>query len=135
MSLTDPIADFLTRLRNAQRARHEVVTTAYSIMNEEIAKILKNQGFITEYKIITDPDHALMKTLEVTLRYSSTMAPVIQDLSRISKPGRRQYVTKDALEKQLKTFVTTVVSTSKGVLTDRDAVAKNVGGELICRVS
>lgn len=135
MSMTDPIADFLTRIRNAQRARHETVVTSHSKVNANIAKILKKEGFILDYEVQTDETQKMKKSIEVTLRYSTSMTPVIQDISRVSTPGRRKYANSEALEKQLKTFVTTIVSTPQGVLTDRDAVAKKVGGELICQVS
>lgn len=135
MSLTDPVADFITRIRNAQRARHEVVVTPHSNTNERIAKILKKEGFVIDFEVKTDEVQKMKKTIELTLRYSTAMTPVIQDISRVSTPGRRKYANRELLEKQLKTFVTTIVSTPKGVLTDREAVAQNVGGELLCQVS
>lgn len=135
MSLTDPIADFLTRIRNAQRARLATVETFHSGTNERIAKVLKQEGFITDFKVTTNQDQTMKKTIEVTLRYSTTMTPVIQGISRVSTPGRRKYANREELEKNLKTFQTTIVSTPKGVLTDREAVEANVGGELLCQVS
>ncbi|MCB1198046.1 MAG: 30S ribosomal protein S8 [Bdellovibrionota bacterium] len=133
--LTDPIADFLTRIRNAQRARLGSVMTFHSGTNERIAKILKQEGFITDYAVKTDEQQKMKKQIDITLRYSSTMTPVIQGIKRMSTPGRRKYANREELEKNLKTFQTTIVSTSKGVLTDREAVEANVGGELLCQVS
>jgi len=135
MSLTDPIADFLTRIRNAQKARHETVVTSHSGTNERIATVLKKEKFISDFKVNTNPEQTMKKSIEVTLRYSDQFVSVIQGIQRLSRPGRRKYANCETLEKQLKTFQTTIVSTSKGVMTDRDAVKANVGGELICQVS
>lgn len=134
MSLTDPIADFLTRIRNAQKAKHETVLTFHSGTNVRIADVLKKEKFISDFKIHTNKEQIMKKNIELTLRYSGKV-PVIQGLQRISRPGRRKYANSEELERQLKTFQTTIVSTSKGVMTDRDAVKANVGGELLCQVS
>src|SRR5688572_13596534 len=117
MSMNDTIADFLTRIRNAQRARLATTQTIHSNVNEKIALILKREGFIEGFDVKTDPDHQTKKTIEVKLRYSSNMSPIIQGLKRLSTPGRRLYATSKELEAGLKTFSTTIVSTPKGVIT------------------
>jgi len=133
--MTDPIADFLTRIRNAQKAKLAKVVTLHSGINERIAAVLKKEKFISNFKVNTDPNQTMKKNIEVTLRYADKQVSVIQGIARLSRPGRRKYADREELERQLKTFQTTIVSTSQGVMTDRDAVKANVGGELICQVS
>lgn len=129
--LTDPIADMLTRIRNAQKARHEKVEMPSSRMKKEIARILKDEGFIKNYKAITDKHK---EVLAVFLKYDSDSGPVIKGLKRSSKPGRRLYVNKDDIPSVRGGLGVAIISTSKGLMTDREARKEQVGGEWLCSV-
>lgn len=127
----DPIADMLTRIRNANALRYENVSMPYSKVKEEIARILKEEGFIADYVV---EGEGVEKTLELTLKYGSNNERVITNLKRISKPGLRVTVKADRLPKVLGGLGIAIISTSKGLLTDRDARKAHIGGEVICYV-
>ena len=130
MSMTDPIADMLTRIRNGQAARKESVQLPSSKLKVAIAKVLKEEGYITDYSVETKSNH---KTMIVVLKYYNG-APVIEKVKRISRPGLRIYKSKDELPKVLGGLGIAIVSTSKGVMTDRAARAIGHGGEVVCTV-
>ncbi len=130
MSMTDPIADMLTRIRNGQSARKECVKLPSSKMKLAIAKVLKDEGYITDYSIETIGNH---KEMTVILKYYNGK-PVIEQVKRVSKPGLRIYKSKEDLPKVLGGLGIAIVSTSKGVMTDRAARAIGHGGEVVCTV-
>ncbi len=127
----DPIADMLTRIRNANKLRYEEVSMPTSKMKEGIAEILKNQGFITSYRI---EENEGKKTLVIVLKYSSSGERVITGLKRISKPGLRIYSEADKIPSVLKGLGIAIVSTPNGLLTDHQARKQHVGGEILCYV-
>jgi len=129
VSFTDPIADMLTRIRNASRARHEQLDVPFSKMKESILRIFKEEGFIKNYEVLKDN-----RTIKVYLKYDEKNLPVIEGLKRISKPGRRVYVSKDEIPLVRRGLGIAVLSTSKGILTDKEAKKLGVGGEFICTV-
>lgn len=128
---TDPIADFLTAIRNANAARHEQVTIRSSKLKIEIARILKEEGYIGEYEVLPDEKQGRIK---ITLRYNDGRERVFQVLERVSKPGRRIYVGKTEIDRVLGGLGVAILSTPRGVLTDRAARRAGVGGELLARV-
>lgn len=130
MSLTDTIADMLTRIRNACMARHEKVDIPASKMKIGIAKLMKEHGYIQNYKLIKDGKQGILR---ITLRYHDGR-PVILGLERISKPGRRQYRSSKDLPKVRNGFGMAVISTSKGLMTDDQARKLGVGGEVVCAI-
>jgi len=132
MGMTDPIADMLTRIRNANKARFKSVNVYASQMNINIAKVLKKAGYINSYDNIKDEKGQQM--LKITLKYPDTKRAVITDIKRVSKPGRRVYVASDSIPKVLNGFGVSILSTSHGVITDQEAKALNVGGEILCKV-
>jgi small subunit ribosomal protein S8 len=130
--MTDPIADYLTRIRNAQMAKHKVVEIPASNIKKDITKILYEQGYILNYKF---EDDNVQGTIKIALKYdANTKQPVIKNLQRVSSPGLRQYRGAKELPKVLNGLGIAIVSTSKGVLTGKAAKAKNVGGEILCYV-
>ena len=133
--LTDPIADMLTRIRNANRALHDSASMPTSQMKEEIARILKDEGYIKDYRLVDvtdDKDEPLpYRTLVVELKFARDRRRVITDLKRVSKPGRRVYAGKDRLPRVLGGLGTAIMSTSTGVITNRQAAERGVGGEVI----
>lgn len=131
MAMTDPIADLLTKIRNAQQARHKEVVSAASSVKTEILKILKEEGFIKDFSLIKEDNKPYIKIL---LKYSAAKKGVISSIKRVSKPGLRVYVGKDEIPKVLNGLGTAVISTSKGVMTDRTAREQGVGGELLLTV-
>lgn len=131
MSMTDPIADMLTRIRNANQVSHETVSMPSSKLKVQLAKLLKEEGFITDY---SEKVEGKFKVLEITLKYDAKNKPVITKLERISKPGLRSYSKSKNLPKVLGGMGIAVVSTSKGLLTDRKARKENLGGEVLCYV-
>lgn len=133
MAVTDPIADMLTRIRNANRNRFKSVDVLMSKMNSEIAKVLKRTGYISGYDVKKDARSG-HNVLRVYLKYSPTRDRVIRDLQRISKPSRRMYSHSKEMPTVLNGYGVAIVSTSKGVMTDKEARAMNVGGELICSI-
>lgn len=133
MSMTDPIADCLTRIRNAQRAKLGSVRVYKSKMNSEISKILKSEGYIQSFQPVDEEGGRNM--IEIELKYSSSRAPIIREIKRVSKPGCRRYASVEDLKSTGKSMDTVILSTPKGIMTDRQAKKENVGGEIICRVS
>ncbi|APP10722.1 30S ribosomal protein S8 [Lactobacillus delbrueckii subsp. bulgaricus] len=131
MVLTDPIADFLTRIRNANMAKHDSVEIPASNIKKSLTEILKQEGFIRDYEVTEDGKQGVIK---ITLKYGPNGERVISGLKRISKPGLRNYVSADNLPKVLNGLGIAIVSTSAGVLTDKEAREKNVGGEVIAYV-
>lgn len=129
--ITDPISDMLTRIRNAIKIKADKVDIPASRMKIEIAKILKEEGFIKSYKIIKDKRQGLIR---INLKYTPDGASVISDLRRISKPGRRIYVGKDEIPYVMGGLGIAILTTSQGVMTDRQCRQKGVGGEVICYV-
>ncbi|MBL6662236.1 MAG: 30S ribosomal protein S8 [Flavobacteriaceae bacterium] len=130
---TDPIADYLTRIRNANRAGHRVVDIPASNIKKEITKILFDQGYILSYKFEETENN--QGNIKIALKYDQvTKEPVIKKLQRISTPGLRQYSASDSLPRILNGLGISIVSTSKGVMTGKQATKENVGGELICYV-
>jgi small subunit ribosomal protein S8 len=130
MIVTDPIADMLTRIRNANTNKHETVVIPQSKTKLAIAEILKEEGFITDYSVEGD----VKKTLTITLRYTDEGKKIISGLRRISKPGLRVYAKVEDLPRVLNGLGIAIISTSKGIITDKEARELNVGGEVICYV-
>jgi len=129
---TDPIADYLTRIRNAVRANHRVVEIPASNLKKEITKILFEQGYILSYKF---DDSSVQGTIKIALKYTKeTKEPVIKKIQRISKPGLRKYAGSDELPRILNGLGIAIVSTSHGVMTGKQAQRENVGGEVLCYV-
>lgn len=131
MSMSDPIADLLTRIRNALTARHERVRVPASRVKEEVCALLKREGFIADYQVI---EGAHQGQLEVVLRYDDTRAPVIQGMRRVSKPSLRVYKQSKELRPIRSGLGVSIVSTPKGIMTGKQARLENVGGEVICEV-
>ena len=131
MSMTDPIADFLTRVRNGLHADRDEVEMPASTFKAEVARILQEQGYIEDFEV--EPAR-VGRTLRVRLKYTEDRKPVIQGLERVSKPGRRTYVQSGTIPKVQGGMGTTIVSTSRGVMTGHDARRAGVGGELVARV-
>lgn len=131
MVMTDPIADMLTRIRNAVQATHETVDVPASNMKKAIANILKEEGFIRDYQIIEDGHQG---TIRIFLKYGPNREAVIHGLKRISRPGLRIYCRKDEVPKVLGGLGIAIISTSKGVITDKQARKEAVGGEVVCYV-
>lgn len=129
---TDPVADYLTRIRNAVKANHRVVEIPASNLKKEITKILFDQGYILSYKF---DDSSVQGTIKIALKYSKdTKEPVIKKIQRISKPGLRKYAGADEMPRILNGLGIAIVSTSHGVMTAKQAQRENVGGELLCYV-
>ena len=131
MSMTDPIADMLTRIRNANQMRYEEVEVPFSRVKEEIAKILKEEGFIKDYKIESDNAQG---TIILNLKYTEKRERVITGLKRISKPGLRVYAKNDEIPKVLNGLGIAIISTSKGIMTDKEARKENIGGEVLAYI-
>ena len=140
--LTDPIADMLTRIRNANRALHERAEMPSSRLKAEIARLLKEEGYIRDFHVVTSEEHnegeadkkkhRAYDTLVIDLKYSRSRERVITDLKRVSKPGRRVYAGKDRLPRVLGGMGTAILSTSNGLITSRAAEEQGVGGEVVC---
>jgi len=129
---SDPIADYLTRIRNAQAARHKVVEIPASNLKKEITKILHEKGYILNYKF---DDNEVQGVIKIALKYHpKTKKPAISELQRVSKPGLRKYSGSDSIPRVLNGLGISVISTSKGLMTDKEARKDNVGGEIICYV-
>jgi small subunit ribosomal protein S8 len=131
MSHTDPIADMLTRVRNANKALHALVEMPSSGQKVELARVLKDEGYITTYSVVREGS---FDTLVIELKYTDGRRRVISQVKRVSKPGRRIYAKKDNLPKVLGGLGTAVISTSRGLMTAREAQRLGVGGEVICFV-
>ena len=126
---TDPIADMLTRIRNANKAMHESTTMPTSKMKEEIARLLKEEGYISDFRV---EEGESFNTLTIQLKYGRNRDRVMTNLKRVSKPGRRVYARKDRLPRVLGGMGTAILSTSGGLITSKTAEERGVGGEVIC---
>ena len=131
--VTDPIADFLTRIRNAQMAGHRIVEIPASNLKKRLTEILYNQGYILKYKFEQSTAQGLIK---IALKYDTeTKKPAIRTLERVSRPGLRQYAKPSEIQRVINGLGIAIISTSKGVLTDKEAKLQNVGGEVLCYIS
>jgi small subunit ribosomal protein S8 len=131
--VTDPIADYLTRIRNAVMANHRVVEIPKSKIKEELTKILLEKGYILNYKVESEPRPGIIK---IALKYHPvTKISAINSLTRISKPGLRKYVDSDSLPRVLNGLGIAIISTSQGIMTDKEARTKSIGGEVLCYIS
>jgi small subunit ribosomal protein S8 len=131
--MTDPIADLLTRIRNAILARHKVVEAPASNLKKEVARILFEKGYILSYKVVDG--EGTIKTLKIALKYNpKTKKPAIKSIKRVSRPGLRQYVAADEMPRVLNGLGVAILSTSKGLMTDKEAKKENIGGEVLCYV-
>ena len=133
MSMTDPIADLLTRIRNASRARHQKVVVPWSRLKENVVKVLIEEGYLKDQKKVKAAVGG-GEEMVIQLRYDRESRPVISGISRVSSPGRRVYVGAQAVAPIRKGLGTNILSTPKGVMVDREAQRANVGGELLCSV-
>jgi small subunit ribosomal protein S8 len=141
---TDPIADMLTRIRNANKAMHDSTTMPTSRMKEEIARLLKEEGYITDFNVVSadewneqhpdKKDQRAFSTLTIDLKFGRNRERIITDLKRVSKPGRRVYARKDRLPRVLGGMGTAILSTSGGLVTSKTAEERGVGGEVVCFV-
>jgi small subunit ribosomal protein S8 len=134
MSMTDPIADFLTRVRNAIHAAHETVDIPASKLKSELARILTEQGYIESYEVKASPDGGAGQLIEIRLKYTEDRRSAISGLRRVSRPGRRAYVDAKHIPKVLGGMGTAIMSTSHGVMTGHDARSAGVGGEVLAQV-
>ena len=132
--VSDTIADMLTRIRNANQMRYEEVRVPSSKMKNEIARILKEEGFIKDYKIEKSDENAVQDTIVITLKYTDKKERVITGLKRISKPGLRVYAKNDEVPKVLNGVGIAIISTSKGIMTDKEARKENIGGEVLAYI-
>lgn len=131
MNITDPIADMLTRIRNASAAKHDTVDIPASNMKKAIAEILNNEGYIKGYQLL---DGNVQGIIRVTLKYGQGKSSAISGIKRVSKPGLRIYASKDELPKVLRGMGIAIISTSKGIMTDKEARRQHVGGEVLAFV-
>jgi small subunit ribosomal protein S8 len=134
MSMTDPIADFLTRVRNGAHASHDVVTIPSSGLKKELARILKEQGYIEGFEIEAPNDEHPGEQIKVRLKYSGNRKPVIQGIQRVSRPGQRTYVDHAHIPKIQGGLGTAIISTSHGVMTGHEARKAGLGGEVVAKV-
>ena len=136
MSMTDPIADMLTRIRNGALARHDRVEMPHSRLKEHVAGVLKSEGFVDDVRVSEPAADGIkgLKTLTVVLRYGNDRQSAIDGLKRVSTPGRRVYVRHDLIPRVRSGMGISILSTSRGVMTDKDARKNRVGGELLCEV-
>lgn len=134
MTMTDPIADMLTRLRNANQAYHDSASMPSSKIKVGIAEILKSEGYISDYEVIDPTEDQVGKTLKLTLKYGDSRERSIAGIKRISKPGLRVYAKSNALPKVLGGMGVAIISTSHGLMTDKQANSKSVGGEVLAYV-
>ncbi|KPJ57943.1 MAG: 30S ribosomal protein S8 [Planctomycetes bacterium DG_58] len=130
MTMTDPIADLLTRIRNAVSINHKRASIPHSRVKEQICRVLKEEGFVNDYRITEEPH----KTLHVFLKYGPNGEKIINEIKRVSKPGRRLYSPADAVPKVLDGIGIAIVSTSKGIMSDRRCREQNLGGEVMATV-
>jgi small subunit ribosomal protein S8 len=131
MSMTDPIADLLTRIRNAQRAHHPETEIPYSGVKAEIARVLKSEGYVDDVRTL---EEGARQKLRVGLRYTEDGRPLLSGIERVSRPGRRVYAGADEIPPVLGGLGICILSTSQGVMSDREARRRRVGGELLCNV-
>ena len=134
MSMTDPISDFLTRLRNAAKAQHHDVTIPSSRLKRELARILKEEGYIEGFELVPPGPGQPSEAITVTLKYTDQRKPVITGMKRVSRPGQRTYVDHDHIPRIQGGMGTAIISTSRGVMTGHDARIKGVGGEVVATV-
>jgi small subunit ribosomal protein S8 len=134
MSMTDPISDFLTRLRNAAKAQHHDVTIPSSRLKRELARILKEEGYIEGFELVPPGPGQPSEAITVTLKYTDQRKPVITGMKRVSRPGQRTYVDHDHIPRIQGGMGTAIISTSSGVMTGHDARLKGVGGEVVATV-
>lgn len=134
MSMTDPIADFLTRLRNGAKAQHQDVTMPSSKLKRELARILKEQGYIEGYDVIAPGSESPGEQIRVTLKYTEQRRPVISGIQRVSRPGQRRYVDHSHIPVIQGGMGTTIISTSRGVMTGHEARQRGIGGEVVAKV-
>lgn len=136
MAVTDPIADYLTRIRNAQLAGHRVVTIPASKLKKRITEILYDQGYILKYKFEDNVGKGNQGVIRIALKYDKmTRKPVIRELKRVSKPGLRQYASAENLPRVINGLGIAIISTSRGVMTEKQAREQHVGGEVLCFIS
>ena len=131
MTVTDPVADLLTRIRNASSAKHDFVEVPASKLNMEIVRILQGEGFIKNFEQIRDRQ---FPTLKVVLKYGPKQEQILSNLKRVSKPGLRVYARRDKVPRVLRGLGVAIISTSRGVMTDREARKQGIGGEVLCYV-
>lgn len=131
MVMTDPIADYLTRIRNANMVKHTSVSVPASKMKKNISEILKREGFIKDYEVVEDDKQGM---INLTLKFSQSNERVLTGIKRISRPGLRSYVNSEEVPKVLNGLGIAIISTSEGVITDKEARAKKIGGEVIAYV-
>ncbi|HTX30226.1 MAG TPA: 30S ribosomal protein S8 [Solirubrobacteraceae bacterium] len=134
MAMTDPVSDFLTRLRNGAKAQHHDVTMPASNLKREIARILKEQGYIDDWAVHAARENRPGEEITVTLKYTEERKPVITGLQRVSRPGRRNYVDHAHIPRIQGGMGTTIISTSRGLMTGHDARQQGIGGEVVARV-
>jgi len=132
MAITDPVADMLTRIRNAGKAKFSSVDVPGSKLKVEVARILKDEGFIKNYKFLKDGKQGILR---IYLKYGPGQANAIYNLKRVSRPGRRTYMKSKSIRPVLNGMGISILSTSRGVMTDKQARKENVGGEVLCTVS
>lgn len=133
MAVSDPIADMLTKIRNAYMAGHKELFITKSKINQEIVRVMKTEGYVEEY-LIQNSEHTMHKIIKLILKYDSKKNPMIHEIKKISKPGRRVYAQYRNIERVRNGFGTLIISTSQGLITDKEAREKKVGGELICSI-
>ncbi len=131
MTVTDPVADLLTRIRNANSAKHDSVEAPAAKLSIEILRILRDEGFIKNYESVRE---AKFPTVKIALKYGPKQEKVISDLKRVSKPGLRVYAKRDKVPRVLRGLGVAIISTSRGVMTDREARKQGIGGEILCYV-
>lgn len=131
--MTDPIADMLTRIRNAVHARHQRVDVPASRFKAELAKILEREGYIQGFKMV-DGTHAAQRVIRISLKYGPRGEKVISGLERVSRPGRRVYFGRDDVPRVMGGLGTNILTTSRGIMTGQDAVRAGVGGEVLCNI-
>jgi small subunit ribosomal protein S8 len=131
MNLTDPVADFLTRIRNAHRSRHQKLDAPASKLKTEIARILKEEGYVANYKAAEEDGHPVLR---VYLKYGANNEAAIRDLRRVSRPGCRVYIGRDEIKRVQGGLGISILTTPKGVMTGRQARREGVGGEFLCEV-
>lgn len=131
MTVTDPVADLLTRIRNANGAKHDFVEVPAAKLNMEILRILRDEGFIKNYEVVKDRK---FPTARISLRYGPKQEKIMSNLKRVSKPGLRVYAKRDRVPRVLRGLGVAIISTSRGVMTDRDARKMGIGGEVLCYV-
>jgi small subunit ribosomal protein S8 len=134
MSMTDPVADFLTRIRNGANAQHHDVVIPSSKLKRELARILKEQGYIESWSVQAPSVDSPGEKITVTLKYTNDRKPVISGIQRVSRPGMRQYVSHDSIPRIQGGMGTAIISTSHGVMTGHEAKAAGVGGEVVAKI-